>query len=106
MPARPSSPPDSAYSSRSLGTEHLGGGPAHEEETECPVERRADSEGAHAGVDDAELDRTERGGEPAGLIRHRAVVQDAVEHEPHREHQRDKLDRPPAMQRERDDECR
>ena len=60
----------------------------------------------HPRVDEAELDRAERQRRPAGLIGERAVVDERVECQPEREHQSDELDRPPALEQQRDDERR
>src|SRR5262249_490401 len=52
------------------------------------------------------LGDAERKGEPPGLIGEDAVVHAHVEHDADREHQRHELDRPPALDRERNEECR
>src|SRR5581483_6990026 len=85
--------------------DHESTGPADRVERERVDERRSDADPPHRAVDDAELERAERDREPARLVRERAVVPE-IEDRPHGEHQRHQLDRPPPVNRDRDEQRR
>src|SRR5581483_8165659 len=76
--------------------------PAEREEAERGERQRH----AHGGDDQAELERAERQREPRRLVVEELVVHAHVERQPEHEHEDDQLDRPPAVDRERDDEWR
>ena len=95
-----------AYSSRKRGKsawpKSCAVDPADREEQQRPAERRHQVERSASRVDEAELEqrRAAARASPAGS-RARGRRR-RVEREPEREHQRDELDRPPAVQPERE----
>ena len=81
--------------------EQLRDDPAADEERDRLPERRHDPGRVHQPDERAELDEAERHRRPAGLVAEPAVHLD-VEEEPDAEHQRDCLDGPPPVLRERE----
>ena len=86
--------------------EDLRGEPADGIEQQRKPQRRGNAEIAHRRVDDRQLEHAERHRQPGRLVRERAVVDSGVEEQTDREHQRDELDRPPAVQGECKQQCR